>query len=204
MQAYALVADPRYREAALLNLNSQLGANPLGMSFVTGIGARYPWDPLHMPSLYDGIDAPVPGLPVFGPMAVLSNANPFQAAVQADANSYPYAYGEQDPYPILRRYVDTNELPPYSEFTVQEMAWTAGVLGLFACTLSADVTADGRVDPEDLQGVVARWRLSVANPDPDSDPATVNYKPRFDLDGDGVITVRDVMWVTAQLGQTCP
>jgi hypothetical protein len=190
LQAHALTGDGRYWDAALINLNTQLGANPLSQSFVTGIGFRYPQDPLQKPSMYDDVVEPVPGIPVYGVMAAMSKANPYYAAVQADDNSYPYTANERDPYPILRRYVDTCELPPMTEFTVQEMSWVAGVLGLFACTLSGDINDDGRVDVADVMAVAADWR----------NPA---FDPRHDLDDDGEIDIVDIMLVAAHWGDGC-
>jgi len=128
LQAYALTGDASYREAAVMNVDSQLGTNPLGLSFITGVGARSPMDPLHIPSVHDGITAPSPGIPVFGVSAHLSNAPAHHQAVQRDENAYPYWWDATDAYPILRRYVDTHELPPMGEFTVLEMARTVAAL----------------------------------------------------------------------------
>ncbi len=149
LQTYALTNESRYWQSALLNLNTQLGANPLGLSFITGVGARYPMDPLHKPSMYDGIAEPVPGLPVFGPMAVLSKNNPYYKAVQDEAYSFPPAANEYDPYPILRRYVDTNEVVPHSEFTIVDMARTAGVLGLVSCVAESGTCPNRSVRERD-------------------------------------------------------
>jgi len=52
--------------------------------------------------------------------------------------------------------------------------------------------------------VAARWRLTAANPDPDGDPSTPNYGAAFDRDGDGEITVADIMEVAARWDQSCP
>ena len=62
------------------------------------------------------------------------------------------------------------------------------------------------VDVHDVAQVAARWRLTAAIPDPDLDATTPNYEPRFDTDGDGVITVRDIMAVADRVGvyQNCP
>jgi len=49
-----------------------------------------------------------------------------------------------------------------------------------------------------------RWRLTAANPDPDADPATPNYGAAFDRDGDGEITVADMMPVAVAWGNGCP
>ena len=67
--------------------------SPLVVSF-------YGWDasaaPRRKPSMYDDVTEPVPGIPVYGVMAAMSNANPFYAAVQDDDNSYPYGADERD------------------------------------------------------------------------------------------------------------
>jgi endoglucanase len=44
-----------------------LGSNALSMSFVTGVGKRYPHHPHHRPSESDGVVEPVPGLMAGGP-----------------------------------------------------------------------------------------------------------------------------------------
>ena len=132
LQAWALSSERKYLDAATLNLDAQLGANPLSFCFITGLGVRYPRDPLHKVSLYDGVDEPVPGIPVFGVFAHMSNGQSFYRAAQTDENSYPYSYATTDPYPILRRYVDAHELVPMSEFTIVDMAIAAGVFHLLA------------------------------------------------------------------------
>lgn len=64
--AYALDAQPAYREAAVQNFDYMLGANPLGMSWTTGIGQVYPVDIQHANSEDDGILDPVPGITIYG------------------------------------------------------------------------------------------------------------------------------------------
>ncbi len=58
--------DSRYREAIANNLDFMLGANPLGMSWTTGIGYAYPIDIQHANSQDDGIVDPVPGITIYG------------------------------------------------------------------------------------------------------------------------------------------
>ncbi len=55
-----------YREAALLAVDWQNGANPLGQSWTTGLGRNYPTTPLHLSSSSDGITDPIPGITIFG------------------------------------------------------------------------------------------------------------------------------------------
>jgi photosystem II stability/assembly factor-like uncharacterized protein len=129
-QAWSITADEKYLRAALLNLDAQLGANPLSICFITGLGTRSPQDPLHHPSLHDGVKEPVPGLPVFGPAAHLPNNQPYYIASQKDDNSFPPSRDTLDPYPILRRYIDAHQLVPMSEFTIVNMAVSAAVFHL--------------------------------------------------------------------------
>jgi photosystem II stability/assembly factor-like uncharacterized protein len=132
LQAWTLDKERKYWEAALANLDTQLGANPLSMSFITGLGHRYPRDPLHLPSLYDGEEEPIPGLPIFGAAAHLPNNQPYYIASQEDKNSHPPSKATMDPYPILRRYIDAHELVPMSEFTIVDMATTTAVFNIIA------------------------------------------------------------------------
>lgn len=132
LQAWSLVKDDKYLNAALLNLDTQLGANPLSLCFITGLGKRSPMDPLHHPSLHDGVKKPFPGLPIFGVAAHLPNDQPYYIESQKDENSYPPSWAALDPYPILRRYIDAHELVPMSEFTIVDVAVCAAVLNLLS------------------------------------------------------------------------
>ena len=64
--AWKLSGDARYRDAIANNLDFMLGANPLGMSWTTGIGFVYPIDIQHANSENDGIMDPVPGITLYG------------------------------------------------------------------------------------------------------------------------------------------
>jgi hypothetical protein len=64
--AHHLTKDPKYKDAAILNLDYMLGANPMGMSWTTGIGFTYPIEIQHAVSEDDGIMDPVPGITIYG------------------------------------------------------------------------------------------------------------------------------------------
>lgn len=64
--AYALTGNPKYRNAALQNMDFMLGANPMGMSWTTGLGFVYPTEIQHEISQKDGVADPVPGITVYG------------------------------------------------------------------------------------------------------------------------------------------
>lgn len=64
--AYELTGLSKYKEAAILNLDFMLGANPMGMCWVTGLGKVYPAVLQHDVSYRDGIDELVPGVTPYG------------------------------------------------------------------------------------------------------------------------------------------
>lgn len=188
LQAWALTGDEKYRDTAALNLDAQLGANPLAFSFITGIGKRYPHDPLHTVSIHDGVDEPVPGIPVFGIFAHMSNGKTPQRKAQEDANNYPTMLNTDDPYPILRRYTDESDLVEMSEFTIQEMAIATGVFGLMAEPLGVDplidTDGDGIPNPQDTDddgdGMPDTWEIQYGLNALDAADASL------DKDGDGI------------------
>ncbi|NIJ79496.1 glycoside hydrolase family 9 protein [Xanthomonas cannabis] len=67
LQGYRLTRQRTYLDAAQSHLDYILGRNPLGLSFVTGVGQRTPMHIHHRPSEADGIAAPVPGWLAGGP-----------------------------------------------------------------------------------------------------------------------------------------
>ena len=62
-----------YLNTALNQLNYILGTNAHNMSFVTGIGTKYPMHPHHRVSDSDGITEPIPGLLAGGPNKYLND-----------------------------------------------------------------------------------------------------------------------------------
>jgi len=69
--AHALTGEAKYRDAAILNFDYMLGANPLGMSWTTGLGYAYPVEIQHEVSMTDEIDDPVPGITIYGVTGVM-------------------------------------------------------------------------------------------------------------------------------------
>ena len=141
-QAWYQSGKPEYLEWAWLTPHPQLGANPQALSYITGIGVRSPRFPLSKLSLYDAVDAPLPGIPVNGPHAHLPA---LWASTRAVNSAYfpaaltPGKDAGNDGYPVLRRYTDSHYLPPMSEPTIAEAASTAVAFGLLrtADTLQA-------------------------------------------------------------------
>ena len=138
--AHYFTGDPKYLDYAKINLNTQLGANPQDMCYITGVGSNYPKDPAHGTSLRDSVDEPVPGIPVYGPMSHLSFSNGYDAETQRATNLYPKGEQETDPYPILRRFYDNHENIAMNEFDVDVMGYIAMVYGYFKSGTHKTVT----------------------------------------------------------------
>ncbi|MDZ7808681.1 MAG: glycoside hydrolase family 9 protein [Gracilimonas sp.] len=66
IQAYKLTNNQEYRNAAKDQLEYILGRNPLGISFVTGVGSYSVKDPYHQFSALNSYPEPVPGMLVGG------------------------------------------------------------------------------------------------------------------------------------------
>ena len=66
IQAYKFTGNENYRDAALDQLHYILGRNPLGISFVTGIGSNAATDPYHQFSKLSEPTKPIPGMLVGG------------------------------------------------------------------------------------------------------------------------------------------
>ena len=69
LRAWWLTKEQRYFDAASLNADFQLGANPLSKTFITGMGVRCPVQPQISAFLYTGPNktgTTVPGITVYG------------------------------------------------------------------------------------------------------------------------------------------
>ena len=64
--AHQLTGTAKYYDAAAQNADFELGCNPLGMSWVTGIGYVYPVDIQHEQSEWDNLVDPWPGITLYG------------------------------------------------------------------------------------------------------------------------------------------
>lgn len=158
--AWRITGDAAYRDGALEGVNALLGGNAQGQVYITGLGNGRASAILHLPSFVDGIDEPVPGLPLFGPQSYL----PYQASTQvfglyydaredfdfaglaeelvpgrdaADADAID-AFLEET-IPFWRRYFALEQqLPPYTEFAVHETVGPA--VAVTGCLLGAGWT----------------------------------------------------------------
>lgn len=132
-----MFGDTTHLDWLALSLDTVLGANPLSTSFVTGLGHKYPMDPLQGQSRTDNIAEPIPGYVVMGFYGHVSFASPAFAAAQGDKSNYPYTTQLTSPFPILRRWADSNLLPQFNEGGIGPISWQCGVFQLLAAQAKA-------------------------------------------------------------------
>ncbi|HBC86395.1 MAG TPA: hypothetical protein DCZ94_05515 [Lentisphaeria bacterium] len=142
--AYFLSKDEKYKSSALMNLDFQMGCNPLGMVQTTGIGKVFPCEIQDMESRADGIDEPVPGITTYGivdiPYFVRLNVYSMEIfSVEKEKESrriyfLPEGFKVDKPeIPMWRQLGPHSSLnPECNEFTVHEtMGQTVLMLGAF-------------------------------------------------------------------------
>ncbi|GEM_PF-6934619 len=125
---YYLTGNEYYLDKAKLNLDFQLGANPLSTTFITGVGSKYPLNPQSTRDDYDGIVEPEPGFSVYGPAGSLPYKNYYAAFLE---NAYPAYYGDYA-YPAARKYQDHQAVTKYGEYVIDDLTRTAAVFGYFS------------------------------------------------------------------------
>jgi endoglucanase len=130
--AYRLESNPGKKEEYFSILSQfgdyALGLNPLGVSYVTGLGSAQPQSPLHLDSYFTkyvkGPKENVPGILLFGPTAGRSSAD-YQTVISDTI------YPDWDEMPLERRWADGWSLVNSNEFTVCEtMVWNICLYGV--------------------------------------------------------------------------
>jgi hypothetical protein len=128
---YHMFNDASHLDWLSTSMDTILGANPLGTTFITGLGHRYPRDPVQWYSMHATNDLspkePIPGYAVMGPYGHVSFMSPAFALAQGDRSNYPYLTQLTSPFPVLRRWSDSNLLPQYNEGGVGPISWECGV-----------------------------------------------------------------------------
>ncbi len=115
-RAYFLTKDKRYLRGALQAAHYSAGANPLNMTFTTGVGHRHPKNPLHIDSRVTGQPAPK-GITIYGPM---------DATADFGFNNWVHTWHLQQMLPNSRTWpaaewhVDLFRWPAMSEYTVSQ------------------------------------------------------------------------------------
>ncbi len=141
-RAYALTGEEKYLDATVQSANLSAGANPDNMTYTTGVGRKFPLEPLHIDSRMSGQPAPA-GITVYGPS---DPSEPFAF----DAWMHKWFLSEQmtpdsRAWPFYESYVDAGRWPAMNEYTVhQTMGPTSYTWGF----LAARAGSDAPIEPE--------------------------------------------------------
>jgi endoglucanase len=126
-RAHRLTGDAKYLRALILASQHGAGANPLNMSYTTGVGVNYPEHPLHIDSRVSGQPAPA-GLTVFGPLGFKEGKGQWGQSL-AD----PFLFPAFEHWPTLEAYWDIHLYGPMNEYSVHNtMARNTYVWGYLA------------------------------------------------------------------------
>lgn len=163
--AYQLTGLPKYRDAALANANFMLGANPMGMSWTTGLGHVYPIDIQHEVSQEDGILDPVPGISIYGitggPVFHKFRETVWQSPSPNGFVKFVSHDSQRSP-PLWRRWmIHPSENVAQNEFTIQETMsstiFTAAMLSQEA--VNSPGAGNHSTLPRDENVLHGRWYL---------------------------------------------
>ncbi len=116
-RAHYLTGKQEYLQGALAAAHFSAGANPMNMTFTTGLGHRCPKHPLHVDSQHAGIAAPT-GITVYG------INDPAMSGGHLDWAHTWYLRNSMIPnsrsWPAAEFYVDLGNWPPVNEYTVHQ------------------------------------------------------------------------------------
>jgi endoglucanase len=113
VRMHFLQQDAETLSTALYASQFGVGANPLNMSMTTGVGKKFPLNPLHRDHRVSNQAAP-PGITVHGPHDVQQMADSWTLKVLGNALYPPLAR-----WPTTEFYLDIYSFEPITEFTVQ-------------------------------------------------------------------------------------
>ena len=119
LQAWKLTGDPKYMEWVVRSADHTLGSNPLGRSFVMGLGGRTVRAPLHN-SRYSHFGEVVPGMHVQGP---LQRAEGYSIKETAHPKI-------REDFAPLYNYVDAHFAIAMNEGTIPSQARAMALFGL--------------------------------------------------------------------------
>ena len=143
MFAHYFTKDASYLDAMIESAGYVLGANPLDMSWITGVGARSPSEVMDIDSWYVRDGKPTPGINIFGPHTYVKEkaAGPWEPGWAQQNACYPSA----EQWPTLELWFENRMCPSTNEYTVTNIAETA--MGFGYLRSAALVSPKPKVSP---------------------------------------------------------
>ncbi len=126
--AWLLTDNPRYLAAVELALQFTHGANPLNLSYTTGVGTISVLHPNHPDARISQQPTP-PGITVLGPLDLSLIGDAKDELIQSYGN---YCYPDIRQWPALETYLDVFWYPLMTEFSIETMATQVYTFGFLA------------------------------------------------------------------------
>lgn len=123
MAAYAITGNKKYPSYCYTTCDYILGANPLNMCWVSGIGEKHPEEFMHLDSWYYNREkGMIPGIIPYGPYwyEAVTPAGPWEPQWGRTT-----AYPDAKLWPSHELWFENRYCPPTNEFTVHESIATA-------------------------------------------------------------------------------
>ncbi|MBN1998241.1 glycoside hydrolase family 9 protein [candidate division KSB1 bacterium] len=171
--AYYLTGDEKYLAYHYTTCDYVLGANPLNMCWVSGIGEKYPKEIMHLDSWYYNTEkGMVPGLIPFGPTSYTDDSpdGPWEIS-WGMSTAYPPA----EEWPSHELYFENRYCPPMNEFTVHSTIAPAAAAFGFLCNTGGKYTRTGSCQPTPAIG----FRLLQNYPNPFNPVTTIGFETFF-------------------------
>lgn len=126
---YKLTRDLKFFAALCTSVDYFLGANSLGITWITGVGPRHPQHVFHMDAWYNTHEGRMhPGLIPYGPWRKETEVpeGPWHVGWP-----HPTVYPHIDQWPGAKRWFENRNSPLHAEFTVhQNLGPAAAIYGL--------------------------------------------------------------------------
>ncbi|MEO0471373.1 MAG: glycoside hydrolase family 9 protein [Bacteroidota bacterium] len=142
IMAYELSGDPTYKQYISTSCDYTLGGNPLNMTWVTGLGARWPRNVANLDSWFDDIEDVLPGIvpyAIYKPAWAWNNGGVFSPGY-GHASAWP---NDVFNWPIHELYFDQRYSWITSEYTVWQNIGPAAAAYAY---LVGEADASTRVD----------------------------------------------------------
>lgn len=137
--AWFISGDPAYLSYGYTNCDYILGANPLNMCWVSGLGYKYPKQIMHLDSrYYHENKGQVPGLIPMGPAVYDVNA---PTGHWEEGHAYQSAYPAAELWPSHEMYFENQYCAKTNEFTVHKpLLPAAAAFGFFSSPYYKDLS----------------------------------------------------------------
>lgn len=127
LRLHTLTQESRYLEAAVRACQFTAGANPMNLSFTSGVGVRSPRNLMNFDARVRALPPP-PGITIYGPLDIVQFPEEWPLKLFAEA-TFPPPWN----WPIAEGYFDVFLYPSVTELTISEtMAPTAYAWGYLA------------------------------------------------------------------------